>query len=64
MTFLGEIPLDLEIRETSDGGHPIVVSNPKSPHAAAYLAIAEQVWAQLAQAETGAARQAPSIVMQ
>ena len=34
--FLGEIPLDIAIRETSDGGNPIVPSHPKSPHAAAY----------------------------
>ncbi|HXD02031.1 MAG TPA: Mrp/NBP35 family ATP-binding protein, partial [Novosphingobium sp.] len=27
--FLGEIPLDIAIRETSDGGQPIVVSQPK-----------------------------------
>ena len=28
MDFLGEIPLDIVIRETSDGGHPIVASDP------------------------------------
>ncbi len=40
MEFLGELPLDMEIRETSDGGRPIVVSKPDSPHAQAYVAIA------------------------
>ena len=35
--FLGEIPLDIRIRETSDSGNPIVVSDPKSPHTAAFL---------------------------
>ena len=30
--FLGEMPLDIAIRETSDGGKPIVVSEPDSPH--------------------------------
>ncbi len=41
--FLGEIPLDMAIREGADNGRPIVVSNPDSPHAAAYRAIAEKV---------------------
>ena len=31
--FLGEVPLDLQIRETSDSGHPITVSDPDNPHA-------------------------------
>ena len=42
--FLGEIPLDIQIRETSDQGTPIVVSQPDSPHAQAYRAIAAKVW--------------------
>ncbi len=42
--FLGEIPLDIEIRETSDRGEPIVISKPTSPHAKAYRQIAEKVW--------------------
>ncbi|MCR9255904.1 MAG: Mrp/NBP35 family ATP-binding protein [Alphaproteobacteria bacterium] len=41
--FLGEIPLDLKIRETSDGGAPITASEPDGPYAQAYLAIAETV---------------------
>ncbi|MGE0748357.1 MAG: iron-sulfur cluster carrier protein ApbC [Rhodospirillales bacterium] len=58
--FLGEIPLDMAIRETSDGGRPIVVSDPSSPHAAAYRAIADTVWAKVG---GGAARPAPRIVI-
>jgi ATP-binding protein involved in chromosome partitioning len=58
--FLGEVPLDMAIRETSDGGHPITVSQPDSPHAKTYRAIAERVWAKLA----GAQRTAPRIVIQ
>jgi len=42
--FLGEIPLDIEIREGGDLGRPIVVARPDGPHAAAYRAIAERVW--------------------
>ena len=42
--FLGEIPLDIQIRETADRGEPIVVSRPSSPHAKAYRDIAAKVW--------------------
>ena len=59
--FLGEIPLDIAIRETSDSGQPIVVSQPTSPHAAAYREIAQKVWAKLSGAEQ---RQGPRIVIQ
>jgi ATP-binding protein involved in chromosome partitioning len=43
--FLGAVPLEMEIRETSDEGRPIVASNPESPHAQAYKPIAEKVLA-------------------
>src|SRR4051794_14058089 len=46
--FLGEVPLLLDIRETSDAGTPIVAQAPDSPAAKAYAAIAERVWAGLA----------------
>jgi len=59
--FLGEIPLDIAIRETSDGGQPIVVSQPKSSHAAAYRDIAQKVWAKLSGSQQ---RQGPRIVIQ
>jgi ATP-binding protein involved in chromosome partitioning len=62
--FLGEIPLDIEIRETSDGGRPIVVSNPDSPHAKVYRAIAARVWEKVQAALGGTARRAPRIVIQ
>ncbi len=48
--FLGEIPLELAIRQMSDAGTPIVASEPTSPHAAAYRQIAEDVMNSL---ETG-----------
>ena len=62
--FLGEIPLDMEIRETSDSGRPIVVSNPDSPHAKLYRAIAARVWNKVEAALGGSARRAPRIVIQ
>ena len=42
--FLGEIPLAMAIREKSDAGRPIVVTEPDGPHASAYLEIAAKVW--------------------
>ncbi len=42
-TFLGEIPLHLEIRENSDSGTPIVFSKPESIHTKAYEEIAAKV---------------------
>ncbi|MCK1383331.1 Mrp/NBP35 family ATP-binding protein [Bradyrhizobium sp. 21] len=45
--FLGEIPLHMAIRATSDAGTPVVDSEPDSPHAAIYRAIAGQVRDQL-----------------
>jgi ATP-binding protein involved in chromosome partitioning len=59
--FLGEIPLDIVIRETSDGGHPIVVSQPDSPHAKAFRAIADAIWTKV---DAGSGRTMPNIVMQ
>ena len=41
--FLGELPLDIEIRETSDQGTPIVMSNPDSAHAQTFSAIAKNI---------------------
>ena len=47
MDFLGEIPLHMDIRETSDQGTPIVVHNPDSPHTATYIDIAKKIKARL-----------------
>jgi len=61
--FLGEVPLHLDIRETSDGGQPIVVSRPETEHAAVFRAIADRVWQRLTSADTET-RTAPRIVVQ
>ena len=45
--FLGEIPLHMSIRETSDSGNPVVVSEPDGPHATIYRAIGAKVRDQL-----------------
>jgi ATP-binding protein involved in chromosome partitioning len=43
--FLGEVPLDTEVRIRSDRGEPVVASMPNSLHAAIYRDIAARVWA-------------------
>ncbi|HCX14821.1 MAG TPA: hypothetical protein DGZ24_05845 [Rhodospirillaceae bacterium] len=55
--FLGEVPLDLNIRTTSDEGLPIVMSDPDSPHSQEYMEIARKIWAKVSAGE----RKAPTI---
>lgn len=62
--FLGEVPLHLAIRETSDAGTPIVASQPDSPHAIVFKAIAERVWQSVARELGAPTRSAPSIVFE
>ncbi len=62
--FLGEVPLDMAIRETSDGGRPIVISHPDSAHAATYQAIAARVWDKVGAILGDPRRQPPRIVIQ
>jgi len=52
--FLGEIPLHMSIRTTSDSGNPVVASEPDGPHAAIYREIGTRVRDQL-QGATAAA---------
>jgi ATP-binding protein involved in chromosome partitioning len=61
--FLGEIPLDPEMRWRSDAGQPIVVSNPDSLHAAIFRDIAAKVWEGIA-GEAATPRTAPRIVVE
>ena len=65
MEFLGELPLDIEIRETSDQGRPIVVSAPEPPNAKTYRSIAQRLWSKISGQDPDAlAKPAPRIVMQ
>jgi ATP-binding protein involved in chromosome partitioning len=59
--FLGEVPLEPVIRETSDAGLPLVATRSESPFAKIYREIAGKVREQLGGA---AARQAPRIVIE
>jgi ATP-binding protein involved in chromosome partitioning len=58
--FLGEVPLDMVIREKSDAGLPVVATAPDSPHAGYYRDIAARVRDEL----RGAGRPAPKIVIE
>jgi ATP-binding protein involved in chromosome partitioning len=60
--FLGEVPLEIEIRETSDAGLPIVATKPDSAHAKIYRDIAARVREQIAGGGKG--RAAPRIVIE
>ncbi len=60
--FLGEIPLHMHIRETSDSGLPLVATEPTSHHAQIYKRMAAQLWQTLQNG--GKARPAPKIVIE
>lgn len=59
--FLGAVPLTMSIRETSDAGTPIVVSEPDGPQAQSYREIAQKVWTEIGR---GTARTAPKIIFE
>jgi ATP-binding protein involved in chromosome partitioning len=64
VTFLGEVPLEMGIRESSDAGAPVVVSKPDGAEARIYRDIASKVWDRVLE-ERGAAEAAvPSIVFE
>lgn len=56
--FLGEIPLHMDIRTTSDSGQPLVATDAASPHTQAFMAIAREVAARLGTAQKPAPRMA------
>ena len=60
--FLGEIPLDIAIRETSDDGRPIVATEPDGVHARHYTDIARNVWSAITSGS--ATKPAPRIVIE
>jgi ATP-binding protein involved in chromosome partitioning len=60
--FLGAVPLDMTIRETSDSGLPVVATQPDGPHAKVYRDIAQKLRDSLS--GPGAGRAAPKIVIE
>jgi len=59
--FLGEVPLTMDVRETSDTGRPVVVSDPEGAQAKVYREIAAKVRDSLSGAS---ASQGPAIVFE
>ncbi len=59
--FLGEVPLTMDIREHSDAGTPVVVSDPAGASAAVYREIAARVWEQISSREV---RKPPAIIFE
>jgi ATP-binding protein involved in chromosome partitioning len=53
--FLGEVPLNVSLREGGDAGKPIVAANPDSPEAQAFVQIAQKVAAQVSIADLNTA---------
>jgi ATP-binding protein involved in chromosome partitioning len=63
VTFLGEVPLAMTIRENSDAGTPVVISAPDGAHAKVYREIATKISDQLF-AEGRSVRAAPDIIFE
>jgi ATP-binding protein involved in chromosome partitioning len=62
--LLGELPLDIRIREDADGGAPTVVSEPDSERAKAYFLMARRTAARLATLNKDYSRAFPKITVE
>ena len=62
--FLGEIPIALDIRTTSDEGTPITATLPDGAEARLYRAIARRVWEKCETALAKRAAEAPRIIFE
>lgn len=60
--LLGAVPLHMDIRESSDAGTPIVVSEPEGIHAKIYRDIATKVWER--RDEVSGSLEGPNIVFE
>ncbi|MBS0268429.1 MAG: P-loop NTPase [Proteobacteria bacterium] len=49
--FLGEVPLHMDIRETSDSGKPVTVAAPESVHAGIFRDLAARTWTEVERAK-------------
>jgi ATP-binding protein involved in chromosome partitioning len=64
VTFLGEVPLEMGIRESSDEGRPVVAAKPDGPEAKVYRDIAAKVWDRLTEEKAAAEGATPAIVFE
>ncbi len=58
--FLGEVPLTMEVRETSDSGRPVTATAPESAAAGIFREIAVKAWAEL-EAAAGRGMKPPAL---
>ena len=64
VALLGELPLDVRVREEADGGVPTVVAHPDAPHAMPYFAMARRTAAALALRSKDRSTLFPKIVVE
>ena len=62
--FLGAVPLHATIRERSDAGTPVVVSDPDGEHSRIYREIAARTWEGVLAERGAAGRRPPKIVIE
>jgi ATP-binding protein involved in chromosome partitioning len=62
--YLGALPLDIHIRQDTDGGKPTVVADPEGRVAHIYRDIARRTAAKLAQQKKDYSAKFPSIVIE
>ena len=62
--FLGEVPIEIDVRKTSDEGHPIVISMPDTVSAKAYNEIAVRVKEATETVQSSSSVTPPKIVIQ
>lgn len=62
--FLGAVPLTMDVRETSDAGTPVVVSNPEGPQSLIYREIAKKVWERLQEEVAAGEASTPKIIFE
>ncbi len=64
MELLGQLPLDISIRENADGGHPSVIADPNGAIAQIYRNIARKIAASLSLRAKDYSAKFPNIVIQ
>jgi ATP-binding protein involved in chromosome partitioning len=64
VTLLGELPLDVRIREQADGGHPTVAAEPDAARARGYIEAARHAAAVLARRARDRSTLFPKIVVE
>ena len=64
LEMLGEVPLHPKIRELSDAGKPITVSDPKSPQSQIYFEIASKILSKLEDPSFVKSQESPKITIE